>query len=174
MTDLKKLAAKLDTIEWRTKEHHETVERGTGGECRTDLLYSIKDVEFVIDYARELEKRINIGRVGHVDHCVEFNAGWGSPGICLCSMPPEVAKRVRHVKFDKPVGEPATVSLGTLMHESGRLIPIEDQKIEWGTNWWGSIMTEPSEHHAVQVAASGRARLYNRITTDGEWFEVKS
>lgn len=33
---------------------------------------------------------------------------------------------------------------------------------EWGTDYWGEVMSEPSEEHARSVAKAGGANVYSR------------
>lgn len=44
--------------------------------------------------------------------------------------------------------------------------------VEWGTDYWGEVLTEPSEEHARQVAQAGQAAVYSR-QPGGAW-EVES
>lgn len=39
---------------------------------------------------------------------------------------------------------------------------------EWGTDYWGEVMSEPNEDHARNVAAAGDAEIYYRSPM-GQW-----
>lgn len=39
---------------------------------------------------------------------------------------------------------------------------------EWGTDYWGDILSEPDEEHARAVARKGKANLYSRPPM-GQW-----
>lgn len=42
---------------------------------------------------------------------------------------------------------------------------------EWGTDYWGDILSEPSEGHAREVASSTGATVYVR-SSGGEWIPL--
>lgn len=42
---------------------------------------------------------------------------------------------------------------------------------EWGTDYWGEILSEPNEAHARTVAAGTSSKLYTRPAA-GKWVEV--
>lgn len=44
--------------------------------------------------------------------------------------------------------------------------------VEWGTDTWGEILSEPNEAHARSVAGGTGAKLYTRPAM-GEWVEVR-
>jgi hypothetical protein len=39
---------------------------------------------------------------------------------------------------------------------------------EWGTDYWGEVMSEPDEDHARKVAKAGRSNVYSRSPM-GAW-----
>lgn len=43
--------------------------------------------------------------------------------------------------------------------------------LEWGTDYWGEILDEPTEAHARRVAEKGSAKLYCRMPGES-WCEV--
>ena len=49
---------------------------------------------------------------------------------------------------------------------------MSENGVEWGTDYWGEVMSEPSEDHARQVAAAGGAgvKVYTR-TPLTDWME---
>lgn len=46
------------------------------------------------------------------------------------------------------------------------MIPAE--AVEWGTDYWGEVLSEPTEEHARNLARWQKVRLYKRIDGD-DW-----
>ncbi len=47
-------------------------------------------------------------------------------------------------------------------------VKAEEPATEWGTDYWGSILIEPSEQHARNLAQHPNTNVYSR-SLEGEW-----
>jgi hypothetical protein len=142
--------SELGWIIWETSRADEGTISVTGADIVADAVRDAGYRKLVLDDAT-VERATLAARSYTEDWCVDFAE--------VIELGP---------RFDEHRGAIARAVLAAAVEEEQTSMGGMD---EWGTNYWGRILSEPSEEHARSVAESGKCNLY-RLDPKVGWKRV--